>query len=314
MNAFVEAVKTVPKTVRTDNGMKTLESSMSDLVDLFFAIGASRGKDLSTQFARALAQDETLALRMLAWARDVRGGAGEREVVRKILLNLEKTNPKALARILPHLAEFGRWDDLLIFTSKEVKAKAFTLIGDALRERNGLAAKWMPRQGPLAAEIRTFFGMSPKFYRKSLVNLSKTVEQNMCAQDWTGIEYGHVPSVAAARYQKAFKKHDEAGYNAYKAKLVTGEAKVNAAAVYPYDVIKSHKFGGDATVIQAQWDALPNYIGDELVLPMCDVSGSMSCPVGGNANLTCMDVCVSLGLYLADKNTGPFKEIGRAHV
>ena len=309
MNAFVEAVKTVPKTVRTDNGMKTLESSMSNLVDLFFAIGASRGKDLSTQFARALAQDETLALRMLAWARDVRGGAGEREVVRKILLNLEKTNPKALARILPHLAEFGRWDDLLIFTSKEVKAKAFTLIGDALRERNGLAAKWMPRQGPLAAEIRTFFGMSPKFYRKSLVNLSKTVEQNMCAQDWTGIEYGHVPSVAAARYQKAFKKHDEAGYNAYKAKLVTGEAKVNAAAVYPYDVIKSHKFGGDATVIQAQWDALPNYIGDELVLPMCDVSGSMSSPVGGNANLTCMDVCVSLGLYLADKNTGPFKDM-----
>ena len=309
MNAFVEAVKTVPKTVRTDNGMKTLESSMSNLVDLFFAIGASRGKDLSTQFARALAQDETLALRMLAWARDVRGGAGEREVVRKILLNLEKTNPKALARILPHLAEFGRWDDLLIFTSKEVKAKAFTLIGDALRERNGLAAKWMPRQGPLAAEIRTFFGMSPKFYRKSLVNLSKTVEQNMCAQDWTGIEYGHVPSVAAARYQKAFKKHDEAGYNAYKAKLVTGEAKVNAAAVYPYDVIKSHKFGGDATVIQAQWDALPNYIGDELVLPMCDVSGSMSTPVGGNANLTCMDVCVSLGLYLADKNTGPFKDM-----
>jgi hypothetical protein len=35
----------------------------------------------------------------------------------------------------------------------------------------------------------------------------------------------------------------------------------------------------------------------------------MSSPVGGNANLTCMDVCVSLGLYLADKNTGPFKDM-----
>jgi hypothetical protein len=276
---------------------------------LFFAIGASRGKDLSTEFARALAQDETTALRLLMWARDVRGGAGEREVVRKILLNLEKTNPEALARVLPHLAEFGRWDDLLIFKTKEVKAKAFTMIGDALRAKNGLAAKWMPRQGALAAEIRTFFGMSPKFYRKSLVELSKTVEQNMCAQDWTNINYSHVPSLAAARYQKAFKKHDAAGYEAYKAALVTGDAKVNAAAVYPYDVIKSHKFGGDATVLQAQWDALPNYIGDELVLPMCDVSGSMSCPVGGNANLTCMDVCVSLGLYLADKNTGPFKDM-----
>jgi len=309
MNAFVEAVKSVPVESRTANGMKTFDSSKSDLVDLFFSIGASRGKDLSTQFARALAQDETLALRLLMWARDVRGGAGEREVVRKILLNLEKTNPKALARLIPHLAEFGRWDDLLIFKTKEVKAQAFTLIGDALRAQNGLAAKWMPRQGPLAAEIRTFFGMSPKFYRKSLVSLSKTVEQNMCAKDWDGINYSHVPSLAAARYQKAFAKNDPVGYSAYKAKLVSGDAKVNASAVYPYDVIKSSKHGGDAAVMQAQWDALPNYIGDALVLPMCDVSGSMSSPVGGNANLTCMDVCVSLGLYLADKNTGPFKDM-----
>ena len=134
MNAFVESVKSVPKTVRTENGMKTFDSSKSNLVDLFFSIGASRGKDLSTEFARALAQDETTALRLLMWARDVRGGAGEREVVRKILMNLEKTNPEALARILPHLTEFGRWDDLLIFKTKEIKAKAFTLIGDALRK------------------------------------------------------------------------------------------------------------------------------------------------------------------------------------
>jgi hypothetical protein len=151
--------------------------------------------------------------------------------------------------------------------------------------------------------------MSPKFYRKSLVEMTKVVEQNMCANTWTEINYSHVPSLAAARYQKAFKKHDQTGYEAYKAKLVTGEAKVNAAAVYPYDVIKSRRFGGDDTVIQAQWDALPNFIGDELVLPVVDVSGSMSCPVGGNANLRCIDVSVSLGLYLADKNKGPFKDM-----
>lgn len=309
MNAFVEAVKEVQMETRTHNGMKTFDSSKSALVDLFFTVGASRGKDLSKEFIRAMKQDETLALRLLMWARDVRGGAGERDVVRNILLSLEKNYPEALIRVLPHLPEFGRWDDMLIFKTKEVKAAAFTLIGNALRERNGLAAKWMPRQGPLAAEIRTFFGMSPKFYRKSLVELTKVVEQNMCANTWTEINYSHVPSLAAARYQKAFKKHDPAGYEVYKTKLTTGEAKVNAAAVYPYDVIKSRRFGGDDTVIQAQWDALPNYIGDELVLPVVDVSGSMSCPVGGNTNLTCMDVSVSLGLYLADKNKGPFKDM-----
>lgn len=309
MNAFIEAVKEVQMETRTLNGMKTFDSSKNTLVDLFFSIGASRGKDLSKEFIAALKQDETLALRMLMWARDIRGGAGEREVVRKILIDLEKNYPKVLDRVLPHLAEFGRWDDMLIFKTDSVKAKAFTLIGNALRERNGLAAKWMPRQGPLAVELRTFFGMSPKFYRKSLVEMTKVVEQNMCANTWSEINYSHVPSVAAARYQSAFKKHDPEGYQSYKAKLVTGDAKVNAAAVYPYDVIKSRRFGGDDTVIQAQWNALPNYIGDKLVLPVVDVSGSMSCPIGGNANLTCMDVSISLGLYLADKNTGPFKDM-----
>ena len=309
MNAFVEAVEEVQMETRTSNGMKTFDSSKSALVDLFFAIGASRGKDLSNEFVRALKQDETLALRLLMWARDIRGGAGEREVVRKILLSLEKNYPEALDRVFVHIPEFGRWDDMLIFKTKRFKDRAFTMIGDALREKNGLCAKWMPRQGPLAAEIRQFFGMSPKFYRKSLVELTKVVEQNMCANTWTEINYSHVPSLAASRYQKAFKRHDPTGYEAYKAKLVSGEAKVNAAAVYPYDVIKGYTFGGDAAVVQAQWDALPDYMGDELVLPVCDVSGSMSCLVGGNKNLTCMDVCVSLGLYLADKNKGPFKDM-----
>lgn len=309
MNTFVQAVESVQLETRTANGMKTFDSSKSHLVDLFFSIGASRGKDLTKEFTRALKQDETLALRLLMWARDVRGGAGEREVVRKILLNLEKNYPEQLIRLMPHLAEFGRWDDLLIFQTRQFKELGWVLIGNALREKNGLAAKWMPRQGPLAAEIRQFFGMSPKFYRKSLVGLTNVVEQKMCANAWPEINYSHVPSLAAARYQKAFKKHDPAGYEAYKVKLTTGEAKVNAAAVYPYDVIKSRKFGGDDKVIQAQWDALPSYIGSDLVLPVCDVSGSMSATVGGNSNLTCLDVCVSLGLYLADKNTGPFKDM-----
>jgi len=46
-------------------------------------------------------------------------------------------------------------------------------------------------------------------------------------------------------------------------------------------------------------------------LPLVDVSGSMSCPAGGHGSksgTTCMDVAVSLGLYMADKNEGKFKD------
>jgi hypothetical protein len=63
--------------------------------------------------------------------------------------------------------------------------------------------------------------------------------------------------------------------------------------------------------LQAQWDALPNFIGGADVLPMVDSSGSMTCNAGGHGSkstLSCLDVAISLGLYFADKNTGKFKD------
>jgi hypothetical protein len=44
-----------------------------------------------------------------------------------------------------------------------------------------------------------------------------------------------------------------------------------------------------------------------MILPMVDTSGSMSCSAGNNANLTCLDVAVSLGLYISERNKGPFQ-------
>jgi hypothetical protein len=185
--------------------------------------------------------------------------------------------------------------------------QAYSLINRALRSGNGLAAKWMPRKGPIAKELRAYMNETPRGYRKLLVGLTNVVETQMCANEWTSIKYGNVPSLAAARYQNAFNKHDEIGYAAYKEALKSGDAKINASAVYPYDVIKSvHR--GDKEVALAQWESLPNFLGDDFILPMVDVSGSMTCPVGDNKNLSCMDVAVSLGLYLADKQSGAFRD------
>jgi hypothetical protein len=60
-----------------------------------------------------------------------------------------------------------------------------------------------------------------------------------------------------------------------------------------------------------QWKALPNYMegSTELVLPLVDVSGSMDCSVGGNPNLTCMEVAISLGMYISERNEGAFKDM-----
>ena len=308
MTTFAEAVKSTPEVARTENGMKAVAHSGNALVDLFYKIGASRGKSVTADFEKAFQEDSDLAMKIAFWSRDVRGGAGERQLFRDVLVHLEKLHPATLEAVLPFVSEFGRWDDLLVFKTEKFKHLAYTLIGDALRERNGLAAKWMPRQGPVAVEIRNFYGMSPKQYRKSLVALTNVVESKMCAGAWDSIEFGKLPSLASARYNKAFGRNAKTSYEAYKARLTAGTDKVNASAVYPYDVIKTLRHGGDSVVADAQWASLPNYIGNASVLPLVDVSGSMSCPVGGNANLQCIDVALSLGLYCADKNTGVFKD------
>ena len=169
----------------------------------------------------------------------------------------------------------------------------FRSIQCALEDNMGLCAKWMPRQGEVAAKLRKYLGWTPKFYRKRLVELTKVVETQMCAKDWDNINFNHVPSVASARYKKAFARHTEK-YKEWTTALVSKDpevaktVKVNASAVYPYDVLKGvighylRNYNQDnLNHIIAQWEALPNYVGDANILPLVDVSGSMTCKAGG---------------------------------
>ncbi len=314
MNAFVNAIAN--QEARTANGMKARKSTASACVDLFYKIGASRGKDITGDFTAAYVENSDVALRIAQWARDVRGGAGERQIFRDLLVHLEKTDPDAALALLRKVPEVGRWDDIFVFSNPDLKSAAYTMLGDALRAQNGLAAKWTPRKGKIAAEVRAFFGMTPKQYRKSLVAMTKVVETQMCANDWDNINFNHVPSVASRNYKKAFGRHTPK-FAEYVAALVKGTpgVKVNANAIFPHDVLKGviNHYGMelnkvDTDHIVVQWEALPNYVGEASILPLVDVSGSMSCPAGKNTNVTCMDVSVSLGLYLADKNKGVFKD------
>jgi Domain of unknown function (DUF2828) len=315
-NAVMASTSRTANVTRTTNGMKALKSSLSNTIDLFFKIGASRGKDITGQFAKAYGENREMSLRVAQWARDVRGGAGERELYRQVLKYLEKNHKDDLlgTRILENTAEIGRWDDLLIFTDADVKAKAYGMIREALEAGNGLCAKWMPRKGPVALELRNAFGWSPKYYRKRLVELTKVVETQMCAKEFDSINFSHVPSLAMSRYSKAFGRNAPDAFTSYKEALKKGDpkiAKVNAGAVYPYDIVKNVR-RGDAALADEQWKALPNFIGDASILPIVDVSGSMTCPAGGygsKSDVTCLDVAVSLGLYCSDKNTGPFKDV-----
>jgi hypothetical protein len=315
--SFVNAVKQskTKAVARTENGMKAHATSSSPVLDLFGLIGSARGTDITKQFVTSFVENADLTMRMLQWVRDIREGAGERATFRNLLSALESTDPTLAGKLMHKIPALGRWDDLFAYKDATNRNQAFALIAEALQAKNGLAAKWMPRKGPIAVELTRYLGLSPKAYRQLIVGLTNVVETQMCSKEWDAINFSHVPSVASARYQKAFGRNAKESYSAYIAELKKPQAerdpkvKINAGAVYPYDVVKS-VIKGNKAVADEQWKALPNYIGDAKILPMVDVSGSMgSLYYSSGSALQPIDIAVSLGLYCADKNTGVFKDL-----
>jgi len=147
-----------------------------------------------------------------------------------------------------------------------------------------------------------------------LSGLTNVVEQKMCAKEWNEINFSHVPSLASARYQKAFGRNAPEKYSEYIRELQKPESerdpkvRVNSGAVYPYDVVKS-VIKGNAAVADEQWKALPNFVGDARIMPMVDVSGSMGSLRYSSGSVQPIDVAVSLGLYLSEKNTSDFQDM-----
>ena len=317
MTRLVDAMRT--KDALTENGMATNSTTLNDCVDLFFQIGALRGQDKQKKinaFVKAYSENPLTATKILFWARDVRGGAGERGTFREIITYMANSKTETLRKNLSLISEYGRWDDLLVLVGTKLETEALDLIATALKEGNGLAAKWMPRGNSKdrtkkrqASALRKHMKLEPKAYRKMLAELSNTVEQLMCAKDFENIKYEHVPSKAMSDYMKAFSRNDLTRFQAYLESLSKGETKINAGAVYPYDITKNLKYGSSNGASE-QWKALPNYMegNNERVLPVVDTSGSMQTPAGGSASVTCLDVSVSLGLYISERNEGPFKD------
>jgi hypothetical protein len=314
MSRLTEALQIENTT--TKNGMTTNSSSLSECVNLFFSIGAMRGKGkdkVVTLFSKAFNEDPRTAMRILFWSRDVREGAGERQIFRDVMSYLVENYPQTVKTNLDLIPEYGRWDDVHVLFGTELENDVVTLLVRGLRDTNtsALVSKWMPRKGLVFNKVRKFLKVTPKELRTMVVSLSKTVEQKMCSKRWEEIEYPKTPSLAMSRYTKAFGRNDGERFKSFIESLKKGEVKINTGALYPYDVTKNLRFGGNKDLANEQWKALPNWMegSDELILPMVDVSGSMDCTVGGNPNLTCMEVAISLGMYISERNKGSFKDM-----
>ena len=321
------------KTAFTENGALSYKSTLNPVLDFFSKSGAIRGQTDSAYnlFMKAFKGDETLSKRALFYSRDVRGGQGERKNFRHIINKVAKYKPEALKKNIPYISFFGRWDDLysLIGTPLENDALEFMKIQfdedmNKIKDTEKVAhvsllGKWLKSENTSSFEskklgklTRKYFKLSPKEYRQSLTKLRKAVEVvecKMCSGDWDKINYEHVSSNAMKIYSKAFKKHDECSFGKYLEKVKSGEAKIHSDTLYPYDIVDKYLNGlvADYETLEELWKHLPNYFEDSTnsnCMCVVDTSGSM---YSGCSKIKPINVAISLGLYMAERNKGAFE-------
>jgi hypothetical protein len=334
-NPFVQAMQVNSNFTSTENGALTNKSTLDCVLDWFGAGAALRQRnpqEVVSMFSKAFAQDRLLAMKILFYFRDVREGQGERNTFRIVMNWLGQNYPDVAKKNLENMAFFGRYDDLYCLVGTSLEKDVFELFGKQLKqdllkfkdnESVSLLAKWLKSENTssqasrvLGRKTREALELTPKRYRKILSTLRNHIdvlEVKMCGKKWNEIDFEKVPSKASLNYRKAFGRHDQERYAAYLKAVEKGEAKIQAGAVYPYEIMRSllkDAYGRNQPTLQeisaanSMWKAMPNWLegNEHNGMVIADVSGSM---FSGVPNIL---VAVSLALYFAERNNGPFKD------
>ena len=79
----------------------------------------------------------------------------------------------------------------------------------------------------------------------------------------------------------------------------------------PYELVRKAKEVGAneqaRKILDVTWNALPDFTDGRNALAVVDVSGSMFGHSAGDSGPLPIDIAVSLGLYFAERNRGPFR-------
>ena len=326
---FAQAMNDETTKTFTENGAKARNTSNNALVDLFGTIGALRTRsatEIETLFEEAYKQDPLIATKILFYARDIRGGLGERRTFRILIKYLAQYHPEALKSNLDLIGVFGRYDDLyeLIGTplEKDMWATMKAQFSEDLTNlANGnavsLLAKWIKTPDASSANTRKLgiltakkLGYSVYDFKRMLRALRKQidiVERHISAKEYDKITYSAVPSRAMLLYRNLFVKNDTNRFNEFISNALSGKEKINSGVLYPYDIVGKYGLGTyneikeDAT-LEAQWKQLPNYIEENTsALVISDLSGSMY----GRPMYT----SIGLAIYFAERNKGEYQDM-----
>lgn len=323
----------------TENGAVAYASSGKEALDFFYAVSALRKSNedvIQNQFTKVYYENPLNAWLLSFFLRDVRGGNGERKIFRACLKWLAENKPDATRNVISLVGEYGRFDDLWCLLDTNLKNDVCDFVKHQLEfdienAENGkavsLLAKWLPSENASSKEtkryagvIRTSLGLTSRQYRKTLTRLRQyldIVESKMSSKNWGEIDYSSVPSQANLKYNSAFLRNDEERRRAYLESLKKGETKINAKVLQPHEIVRAYNptstgwgdFGGSTVkpydeTLEQLWKALPDItVGNCLVVR--DGSGSMT---WGYDKVRPLDIASSLAIYMAEHNTGVWKD------
>ncbi len=325
---FAEAAVMDAVFTRTENGAAALNTTGDARLDLFSTIGSLRSAEkerVTRLFAEAWKADPLFATKIAFYARDVRGGLGERQTFRRILRYMAACHPGGLRPNLDLVGVYGRYDDLYCLIGTPLEDEMWAAMKKQFEEdrrnlRNGnavsLLAKWISTADASSENTRKLgiltaqkLGCSVYEFKRLVRAMRRRigiVEALMSSGRWDEIRYSAVPSRAMMIYRNAFMKHDGERYGQFVRKAVSGEEKIHSAVLYPYDIVEKvlelNRYGRRITAdetLEAQWRQLPDYVEKGTnALVIADTSGSMS----GRP----MAAAVGLAVYFAERNTGPY--------
>ena len=326
---MLEFLKRETNTAYTENGAVTNRTSENYCLDFFYQAGALRTADegaVLQSFIKAYMENPSRAMKILFFARDIRGGLGERRIFRICMNWLAVSYPASVIKNIEEVAEFGRYDDLLSLLDTRCEDVVMSLIERQLAKDTvamkaeasevSLLAKWLPsvntsnlqtvKQGK---KIARALKLSDAEYRKTLSGLRRYIdilENRLREADYT-FEYEKQPSKAMFKYRKAFIRNDHDRYTEFITRVQAGEAVLKTGSLYPYDIIRE-ALRDDLTQeerksLDVTWKNLTAHGNDENAIAVIDGSGSM---YGGMGTPKPYEAALSLGIYFAEHNRGRF--------
>lgn len=329
----------------TENGAVGYKSTGSVLTDLNFRVSSMRGNGIKQDdvdiFIQAMNENLEYAIKWLFFARDVRGGLGERNVFQQLYMEYAELYPNEAKATLKLIVEFGRWKDVIdiinmdpnnILGGMELVSETFHMdIQNCMEGKSiSLLAKWMPsinascKARKQAKRFAKEFGLSYESYRKMLSKLRSyldVTEVKTCSNRWGEIDYNKVSSGANIRYTEAFKKHDGKRYLEHCNKALdvanNPDVKMHASVLYPHEIwekyTKTSYYGYVETLdsdisLEALWKNLADLGDCGNTMVVVDGSGSMVSKCAFS-NVRPINISRALGVYFAERCKGEFHNI-----